>query len=281
MVKLVSVRRTRLYGPAAWRDWWEYINAFVYLVATIVLLVGCILLLPGRSSAKLGLILVLVALALLVIVNLHDLIAQLAGFDFRLPLLSLDPQLALIEILAPLLQVLGSILFFIGTILLLEQAENLTNHAFRLIIGGSGLWMFGSILNVSQVYERVDMRVQFMQKMVSIPFLMSSTLFLVGGILGAGNFPYPPAVIKARATAVWIAITASSLLVLAAILNTKRVIELHQLAAAGGLLEPLRGGAQERLDLEREEEETSRDRQKYTANVEEGSSYKAGVVMAE
>ncbi len=120
MVKLVSVRRTRLYGPAAWRDWWEYINAFVYLVATIVLLVGCILLLPGRTSAKLGLILVLVALALLVIVNLHDLIAQLAGFDFRLPLLSLDPQLALIEILAPLLQVLGSILFFIGTILLLE-----------------------------------------------------------------------------------------------------------------------------------------------------------------
>ncbi len=120
MVKLVSVRRTRLYGPAAWRDLWEYINAFVYLVATIVLLVGCILLLPGRSSAKLALILVLVALALLVIVNLHDLIAQLAGFDFRLPLLSLDPQLALIEILAPLLQVLGSILFFIGTILLLE-----------------------------------------------------------------------------------------------------------------------------------------------------------------
>ncbi len=56
---------------------------------------------------------------------------------------------------------------------------------------------------------------------------------------------------------------------------------MHQLAAAGGLLEPLRGGAQERLDLEREEEETSRDRQKYTANVEEGSSYKAGVVMAE
>ncbi len=46
-------------------------------------------------------------------------------------------------------------------------------------------------------------------------------------------------------------------------------------------MEPLRGGAQERLDLEREEEETSRDRQKYAANVEEGSSYKAGVVMAE
>ncbi len=74
----------------------------------------------------------------------------------------------------------------------------MTNHAFRMIIGGSGLWMFGSILNASQVYERVDARVQFMQKMVSIPFLMSSTLFLVSGILGAGNFPYPPAVIKAR-----------------------------------------------------------------------------------
>jgi hypothetical protein len=79
-----------------------------------------------------------------------------------------------------------------------KEAEEVTNHAFRMIIGGSGLWMFGSILNASQVYERVDARVQFMQKMVSIPFLMSSTLFLVSGILGAGNFPYPPAVIKAR-----------------------------------------------------------------------------------
>ncbi|CAK9218053.1 unnamed protein product [Sphagnum jensenii] len=264
MVKLVSVRKTRLYGPGFWRDWWEYVNAFVYFVATIVLLVGCIMLLPGRST-KLGLILALVALALLVLVNLHDLIAQLAGFDFRLSLLWLDPQLALIEILAPLVQVIGSILFFMGTFSLLEvgrgkydekEAEEVTNHAFRMIIGGSGLWMFGSILNASQVYERVDARVQFMQKMVSIPFLMSSTLFLVSGILGAGNFPYPPAVIKARATAVWIAITASSLLVLAAVLNAIRVMELQQLAAAGGLLEPLRGGAQERLDIEREEEET-------------------------
>ncbi|KAH9571971.1 hypothetical protein CY35_02G121800 [Sphagnum magellanicum] len=264
MVKLVSVRKTRLYGSGSWRDWWEYVNAFVYFVATIVLLGGCIMLLPGRST-KLGLILALVALALLVIVNLHDLIAQLAGFDFRLSLLWLDPQLALIEILAPLVQVMGSILFFMGTFSLLEvgrgkydekEAEEVTNHAFRMIIGGSGLWMFGSILNASQVYERVDARVQFMQKMVSIPFLMSSTLFLVSGILGAGNFPYPPAVIKARATAVWIAITASSLLVLAAVLNAIRVMELQQLAAAGGLLEPLRGGAQERLDIEREEEET-------------------------
>jgi hypothetical protein len=77
------------------------------------------MLLPGRST-KLGLILALVALALLVIVNLHDLIAQLAGFDFRLSLMWLDPQLALIEILAPLVQVIGSILFFMGTFSLLE-----------------------------------------------------------------------------------------------------------------------------------------------------------------
>jgi hypothetical protein len=119
MVKLVSVRKTRLYGPGFWRDWWEYVNAFVYFVATIVLLVGCIMLLPGRST-KLGLISALVALALLVLVNLHDLIAQLAGFDFRLSLLWLDPQLALIEILAPLVQVIGSILFFMGTFSLLE-----------------------------------------------------------------------------------------------------------------------------------------------------------------
>jgi energy-coupling factor transporter transmembrane protein EcfT len=120
MVKLASVRETRMYGPRRIRDQCEDANAGLYLVATLLLLVGCVLLLPGYHLVTVGLYLVLVALILIVVVNLHDLYAQLAGFDFRLPLVTLDPQLALIEIAAPLVQALGGILYFIGTLLLLR-----------------------------------------------------------------------------------------------------------------------------------------------------------------
>lgn len=82
-------------------------------------------------------------------------------------------------------------------------------------------------------------------------------------------------------TAGWFAIVAAALLVLSAVMNVIRIFEMQQIDRLGGLLEPLRGGAQERLEHERDEEETLRDRQKYGYDVEEGSSYKTAIVHAE
>lgn len=82
-------------------------------------------------------------------------------------------------------------------------------------------------------------------------------------------------------SAIIFAIVAAALLVIAAILNIVRVLEMQQIDRLGGLLEPLRGGAQQRLDNERDEEATLLDREKYAHDVEEGSSYKQAVVTAE
>lgn len=117
MVKLASVRESRMYGPPGVRDVAEDVNAFAYLFATLLLLAGSILIYPGKNH-NVGFILLLIALVVIVLVNLHDLYAQLAGFDFRLPLVTLDPQLALIEVAAPLVQAIGGIVFFIGVFLL-------------------------------------------------------------------------------------------------------------------------------------------------------------------
>ena len=82
-------------------------------------------------------------------------------------------------------------------------------------------------------------------------------------------------------TAVWLAIVGAGLLVLAAVMNVIRVLEMRVVDHEGGLLEPLRGGAQEELDRKRDEDEVLLDRAKYAADVEEGTSYKQAVIQAE
>ena len=116
MAKLASVRVTRAYGPGQMKYHFELANAVVYLVATALAVIGVVFFLPGWN-ASVGIWCLLVALLLIFCVNVHDLYAQLAGFDFRLPLVTLDPQLALIEVAAPLVQAIGCLLFLVGFIL--------------------------------------------------------------------------------------------------------------------------------------------------------------------
>jgi hypothetical protein len=131
MVKLASVRETRAYGPPGAKDIWEDINAFGYLIAALLLTAGSVLLLPGYNTTA-GLWLILVGLVFVLVVNLHDLYATLAGVDFRPALVTLDPQLGLIEILAPLVQALGALVYFVGAYLLLRvRSDGLLNNVFN------------------------------------------------------------------------------------------------------------------------------------------------------
>lgn len=119
MTKLASVRATRAYGPEQMKYHFELANAVAYMLATVLAVVGVVFFLPGWN-APVGIWCLIVALLVIVCVNVHDLYAQLAGFDFRLPLVTLDPQLALIEIAAPLVQAIGGLLFVVGFILFLR-----------------------------------------------------------------------------------------------------------------------------------------------------------------
>lgn len=108
-----------MYGPRLGKNRAEYMNAGLYLFATVVLLCGFAAELS--SEPRSGLVILLIALGLIFIVNVHDLIAHLAAIDFRFSMMEFDIQLALVEFAVPLVQALGSLLLFLGIFFLFIQ----------------------------------------------------------------------------------------------------------------------------------------------------------------
>ncbi|XP_059448172.1 uncharacterized protein LOC132179454 [Corylus avellana] len=256
MVKLASARESRMYGPRLARSRLEYINAGLYVFATIVLLGGFAA--QFSKEPKSGLVLLLIGLALIVMVNVHDLVAHLAGVDYRLQMMGFDPQLALVEVAVPVVQVLGSLLFFLGILFLFIQEEKgygyfkLEKYGMNMLIAGSVLWMVGSIHNSCQIYERAGGHIQILQHGVLIPFLMGSLLFVVGAILNSreqsGWIHHGLELLGM--TWIWLGIFGSLFFFVGGLANVVKVYTMQQIE--GLRLEKLRGGAQERLSQERE-----------------------------
>lgn len=123
----------------------------------------------------------------------------------------------------------------------------LEKHGLNLLIAGSIFWLFGTINNACQIYERADGHVQILQESVHIPFLMGCCLFLVGAILNSHE--------QARSirhglellgwTWVWFGIFGSLMFFIGGLANVVKVFKMQQMD--GTRLEKLRGGAQERL----------------------------------
>lgn len=256
MVKLASARESRMYGPRLVRQRSEYMNAGVYLFATVVLLMGFLAQLSNEPKS--GLVLLLMGLVLIAAVNIHDLVAHLAGIDYRVTLMEYDTQMGLVEFASPLVQALGSLLSFLAILFLFIQEEKgfgyykLKNHAMNMLIAGPILWMIGSIHNACQIYERSDGHVQILQESVHIPFLMGSLLFVVGAIINSreqsGRIHY--GLLLLGKTWIWLGIFGSLLLFIGGLMNVVKVFKMQQMN--GLRLEKLRGGAQERLVRERE-----------------------------
>ncbi|XAR71658.1 hypothetical protein NMG60_11018038 [Bertholletia excelsa] len=252
MVKLASARESRMYGPGVARNTAEYMNAGLYLFATIVLLGGFAAWLSG--DPKLGLVLLLVALALITAINIHDLLAHLVVVDYRLPLAALDTQLGLVEFAVPVVQALGALLSFLGTLFLLLQERKgygyylkLEKHVLNMLIAGPLLWLLGSIHNSCQIYERADGHVQILQESVCIPFLLGSLLFVVGAVLnGQEHIGLAHHGIKLLGWN-WVLFGAygSFLFFIGGLANLVKVFKMQQIGEMR--LEKLRGGAQERL----------------------------------
>ncbi|XP_008783833.1 uncharacterized protein LOC103702954 [Phoenix dactylifera] len=258
MVKLATARESRTYGPRPARNRWEYINAGLYIFAAILLVGGFMAQLsPTRLSAKSGLAVVLIGLVLVTLVNAHDLVAHMAGIDYCFALMEFDIQLALVEFAVPLVNIVGSILTFIGVLFFLIQAERghsyrLEKHALNTLIAGPACWALGSIHNVCQIYERSGGHVQILQKTVQVPFLVGSLLFLVGGVVNRNDIYgsiHTNFKILGRSW-VWLSLSGSLLFLVGGLLNLLKVFKMQQMDRMG--LEKLRGGAQQRLGRERE-----------------------------
>ncbi|XP_057950445.1 uncharacterized protein LOC131145418 [Malania oleifera] len=285
MVKLASARESRLYGPRLARNRSEYTNAGLYVFAVVVFIGGFAAQLSREPKS--GLVLLLIALALIIAVNLHDLVAHLAGVDFRLPLVEFDLQLALVEFAVPVVQAVGSLLVFLGVLFLFIQAEKgydhtkPEKHAVNMLIAGPILWLLGSIHNSCQIYERADGHVQILQESVHIPFLLGSLLFVVGAILNAREQAQPihHGIDLLSKTWAWLGIFGSLLFLIGGLMNVVKVFKMQQIN--GLRLEKLRGGAHEWLIHEREghvsliiEEERMRKRQAEEARRTVTTPYK-------
>lgn len=125
MVKLATARDSRMYGPRLSRNRSEYMNAGLYVFATILLLVGFAAHLSLREpEPKIGVVFELIGLFIIAIVNIHDLIAHLAGIDYCLALMEYDIQLPLVEFAVPLVQSLGTLLSFLAILFLFIQVRS-------------------------------------------------------------------------------------------------------------------------------------------------------------
>nr|CAD1824051.1 unnamed protein product [Ananas comosus var. bracteatus] len=265
MVKLATARDSRIYGGGRSRGGWEYVNAGLYAIAAVLLLAGLASQLPAAAAARgavnvAGMVVVLAALVLVAVVNAHDLFAHMAAVDCRLALIRYDLQLGLVEaeLAVPALQLLGTILFIIGALLLISQqgeegySYSREKHAVNLLIAGPVLWLLGSIHNTCQVYERADGHTQILQAGVHVPFLLGSLLFLVGGFFNRHYvFDSAHRDLKIMAKSwVWFCVFGSLLFLIGGLVNLLKVYKMQQ--TDGLRLEKLRGGAQERLSRHHE-----------------------------
>ncbi|KAL5145624.1 Polypyrimidine tract-binding 2 [Glycine soja] len=256
MVKLASARDFRTYGPGLAKNRCEYINAGLYLIASVVLVSGLVAQLS--SLARSGLVLIIAALGIILLVNLHDFFAHLVGIDFRLPLMAFDLQLAFVEFAVPVIQMLGTLLTFLGVFFLFIQEEKgygyfkLEKHALNMLVAGPVLWVIGSIHNSCQIYERADGHVQILQQCVNVPFLMGSLSFMLSAIL---NYHEKSKDIHhglhlLSGTWIWLGIFGSLMFFIGGLTNLIKVFKMQQMN--GIRLEKLRGGAHERLLSARE-----------------------------
>jgi uncharacterized membrane protein len=291
MVKLTSARQCRMYGPPGTRDLLESLNAFVYLFATVLLAAGVVLLLPSFGVINTGLWMILVGVAVIVLVNFHDLHAHLAGIDYNFRFLTLDTQLWIVELAAPFVQAIGSILLCIATFLLIRANHGAYKHSemhlklaqsFRLVVAGAALWLLGAVHNAFQVYEKTGLQIQVLQKAVSLPCIIASELLLISGVLALQVSRHDH---KLMTISTWMALVASGLLVVAAVVNVIRVVALQQVDRHGGHLESLRGGADEELQRSRAHSEPLlSSRGKYQSDIEGDQSnvpYRGSVVPAD
>ncbi|XVF53439.1 hypothetical protein PTKIN_Ptkin05aG0099500 [Pterospermum kingtungense] len=252
MVKLATARESRMYGPWLARNRAEYTNAGLYLFATVVLVCGFAA--EFSWEPRSGLVLMLIAMGLIILVNVHDLFAHLAGIDYRFHLMGCDTQLALVEFSVPMVQVLGSLLFFLGILFLFIQAEKgygffkLEKHALGLLIASPVLWVIGSIHNSCQIYERADGHVQILQQSVHTPFLIGSVLFMVGAILNSreqAGITHHHGLQLLGKTWVWLGISGSLMFFMGGLANVVKVFKMQHMN--GIRLEKLHGAAQDRL----------------------------------
>ncbi|MEZ9710712.1 YrhK family protein [Vibrio breoganii] len=157
---------------------WESLNAIVYKVGGVIFILGSICFLPRfEDYVDIGAILFVIGSILYLIVALHDVLEVNA---YRRSNGNLNRELKL-EFTASFAYFLGSLLFTIGSIFFLKEVDLVSAGAWLFIIG-SGLFVFGAVINVCRIlYEGSVVTLQLMN-LTALTFVTGSVLFLVASI---------------------------------------------------------------------------------------------------
>lgn len=121
-----------MYGPVRTRNRSEYMNAGLYVFATVMLLGGFVA--QFSMERRSGLVVILIGLGFIILVNVHDLVAHLAGIDYRLfSLMEHDLQLGLVEFAVPVVQSIGTLLSFLAILFIFIQVRTYIIRDFYLL----------------------------------------------------------------------------------------------------------------------------------------------------
>ncbi|XP_059649193.1 uncharacterized protein LOC132295109 isoform X2 [Cornus florida] len=142
MVKLVLARESRIYGPQLARNRFKYMNAGLYCGFAAQL----------SSEPKSGLVLLLIGLAFIIFVNVHDLLAHLTGINYRLPLMEFNVQLGLVEFAVPVVQITATLLYFLGILFIFIQAIDTIISLYE----NSFPMRFGVILYSTKFIKKIE-----------------------------------------------------------------------------------------------------------------------------
>ena len=172
--------RTRQYPSALGQRQfeWESINAIIYCLGGVTFIMGSILFLPHFDAfAGWGAWAFIGGSILYLMVTFHDLLESIQYFRSH----QREDSPHIIEFLAAMVYVIGTILFILGSVLFLPSFNRITPAAWCFIIG-SLLFVIGAFINILQIIQAGSMHTLQLLNGTAICFIVGSVLFLAASI---------------------------------------------------------------------------------------------------
>jgi len=156
----------------------ESINAFLYLVGSIIFILGSVKFLPGKTeNINIGAWSFFVGSLIYLFVTVHDLLEAIAFHKSNK-----NPSIwKRLELISAIIYIIGSLLFTIGSLFFLNKINKSEAGSWCFIVG-SILFIIGAAINVSQIILAGSLITLQLQNVTAICYILGSTIFLLATI---------------------------------------------------------------------------------------------------
>ncbi|MFO7803011.1 MAG: YrhK family protein [Desulfovermiculus sp.] len=158
--------------------WWETLNAMLYKLGGLVFIMGSILFFPALDAYKnLGCWTFFFGSLLYLIVTVHD----LAEVRYHWKTVGRHDQKAILEYIAAICYVLGTLLFTVGSVFFLSSGGLFIAGAWFFVLG-SLLFVLGACINVLQIVHSRSLLTLQLMNLTAVAFVVGSVLFTVASV---------------------------------------------------------------------------------------------------